>query len=81
MAFKVDEKVIIELRFCINPSRTPKHVDFTSANGEVLRGIYSLNDNFLTLCWPIDADTPRPQLLLNAPDKDYATFTLERVKP
>jgi uncharacterized protein (TIGR03067 family) len=80
--FRVEERTLIEFRCKLDPTRSPKAVDLTATcgprKGAVLRGIYTLNGDHLTLCWPIDDDQPRPRLLLDAPDRDHVTLMLQR---
>lgn len=84
MFFQVNDETLVRLRYRIEPGRTPKEINFTctegAARGEVLRGIYSLDDRRLLLCWPLEPASPRPALFLDAPDKDHATLSLERAE-
>jgi len=84
LLLQVDHRTLLELHFRIDTGRSPKVIDLTccaeETRGQVLRGIYSLNGDLLTLCWPLAADADRPRILLDAPDKDHATFTLRRMR-
>lgn len=82
LRFRVDGKTLLEFHVAM-PPRLPNAIDLTAtcgpAKGQVLRGLFVLSGDRLMLCWPINVDAPRPAMILDAPDKDYATFTLQRV--
>jgi uncharacterized protein (TIGR03067 family) len=54
----------VEFTYRINPTRTPKTIDLipntNGARGRVLRGIYSIEGDRFTLCYPSDASAERP---------------------
>jgi uncharacterized protein (TIGR03067 family) len=55
----------LEYVFRIDPTRTPKAIDLVprlqaSGRQKYYRGIYSLTDDTLTICRPLDIDEDRP---------------------
>jgi uncharacterized protein (TIGR03067 family) len=81
LLFKVGDQTLLDVRFALKPGPTPAAIDLTSEAGTsretTLCGIYRLEGNQLTLCWPLGADQRRPATFAEK-GKDVATLTLER---
>jgi uncharacterized protein (TIGR03067 family) len=85
LRFQVGERVLQELHFTLGPARAPRAIDLVSASGptkgKTLRGIYRLEGDRLTLCWPLDGDAKRPAGFGAEAAGDVVTFTLQREAP
>jgi uncharacterized protein (TIGR03067 family) len=82
LRLKVGDKTLQELRLTLDPSQEPAAVDLTAASGptrgKTALGIYRLEGERLTLCWPLADDSRRPTTFRGKGDKDVAVLTLER---
>ena len=47
-------------KFSLLPSVSPKQIDMVTNEGDLLKGLYSLDGDKLTLCMPAEKGLPRP---------------------
>jgi uncharacterized protein (TIGR03067 family) len=82
LLFKVGDNTLLDVRFRVNPGKTPAEIDLTSvagpSKGQTVHGIYRLEGKRLTLCWPLGEDQRRPTAFGGNGNRDVATLTLER---
>jgi uncharacterized protein (TIGR03067 family) len=82
LLFKAGDSTLLDVRFRVNPSKTPAEIDLTCVagptKGSTIHGIYRLKGKRLTLCWPLGEDQPRPTAFDARAGADLATLTLER---
>ena len=71
---------VYQLRF--DPSKDPKWIDLSAdrLGGQVLKGIYSMNGNKLTICYAYEPELPRPTEFKTMPGVRGYMYVLERVK-
>jgi RNA polymerase sigma factor (sigma-70 family) len=84
------EKNNAETTFQIDPTKTPKHIDFSlddkvrrmfAVAGNTVTGIYKLDGDTLEVCVAGEPNGPRPKEFKAGPDVKQARFTLKRKKP
>jgi uncharacterized protein (TIGR03067 family) len=71
-----------EYRLKFDPGKNPKWVDLTAdrLGDKILKGIYSLDGDKLTICYAYDSDLPRPTDFETALGTQVYLYVLERVK-
>lgn len=79
-----DDRVISET-FTLDPSRTPKAIEFTYVNGprkgETVKGIYKVEGDRYIMCRAMGADDPRPTGFASQPDSGQALVVWRRARP
>ena len=65
--------------FELDPHSLPKQIDVLMAGGR-MEGIYNLNGDKLTLCYPSTGDQGRPTKLETVPGDGNVLYVLERVR-
>lgn len=79
-----DDRVISE-RFTLDPSRTPRQIQFTYINGprkgETVKGIYKLEGDRYIMCRAMGEDDDRPTDFTSRPDSGQALVVWRRAKP
>jgi uncharacterized protein (TIGR03067 family) len=77
-----DPRLGTEEMICrLDPSKKPKQIDLSSTGAkEVNRGIYSVDDNELKVCWA-DPDEKRPTEFSAKAKSGWTLLVLKRVKP
>ena len=74
------DRIAAQTFFRPDPTRTPKTIDLIDIeNGRVIRGIYSLKGDTLTVCDRGEKD--RPTEFATKPDSGLVLFVLKRTKP
>jgi uncharacterized protein (TIGR03067 family) len=76
---------IVETEFKLNPTSSPKEIDFTNTEGAIKKpylGLYDINGAILRICYRRPEST-RPKDFKDSRDKNSATVFLElkRVPP
>jgi RNA polymerase sigma factor (sigma-70 family) len=69
-----------EMSFTLDPSKSPKWIDLSSANGKGSVGVYELNGDKLTLHYADTGSTARPTALEFQKGVNTTRLVLERVK-
>jgi len=71
-----------EYRLKLDPSKNPKQVDLSAdrLGDKVLKGIYKLDGDKLTICYAYDPDLARPTEFKTKAEDNRYLYTLERVK-
>ena len=64
-------------QFELNPNTSPKQIDILMVGGR-MQGIYILDGDKLTLCYPWTGDQGRPKQLETTPGDGNVLYVLER---
>jgi uncharacterized protein (TIGR03067 family) len=68
------------LHFRLDPTKTPKQIDFEKSKDETLRGIYALNGDTLKLCFNTGSEK-RPATFETTKGSSHRLMVLKRDKP
>jgi uncharacterized protein (TIGR03067 family) len=78
-------KKVSEMTFKINPSKKPKAIDFTAADGsdkgKLSKGIYELDSDILKICFNPDKEGERPTTFATKAGARVRCIILKREKP
>jgi len=66
------------MKFSIDAGQTPKRIDFVHGKS-VIKGLYRLDGDALTLCYPYDRDGPRPRKIETTAGDGMRLHVLTRV--
>ena len=81
MEFKGDKVALgAEMTFTLDPSKSPKWIDMSSADGKGFVGVYALDGDKLTLHYVAPGSTARPTELEFKQGVNTTRLVLERVK-
>ena len=79
--FKGDKVTLrAEMTFTLDPSKSPKWIDMSSADGKGFVGVYALDGDKLTLHYAVPGSTARPTELEFKKGVNTTRLVLERVK-
>lgn len=67
-----------EFAFRLDPTKNPKHIDLTSDDG-TLQGIYNIEDEKLTTCFPENDGDDRPTAFMSSQETGWNLGIAERV--
>ncbi len=79
------DKIAAQVTFKVDPTKKPKTIDLTSTvdhdKGRLIRGIYTLEGDKLTVCDRGEEKGDRPTEFATKPDSGLVLVVLKRVKP
>ncbi len=76
------DKIAAQTFFRVDPTKTPKTIDIVDIDkGRIIRGIYALKGDTLTICDRGAEKGGRPTEFATKPNSGFVLIVLNRVKP